>query len=112
MRTLRALLVALLTISALDACATRPTQEPPIAGADFILEIHNPMPHAMNVMYHVGGSQTTLGSLAPNETKRWTVPNRGDDSFLVSATAADGSHKVEKTIDLDKGEVIRWVIEK
>ncbi|HSJ15648.1 MAG TPA: hypothetical protein VK939_14590 [Longimicrobiales bacterium] len=119
MRYIRAPFMALLVIAALGACATRTAeelseaataQEPGIAGADFVIEIHNPMPHTMNVMYWVAGSQTTLGSVAANETKRFQVPNRGDDSVRLTATDDAQTHTVEKSLDLGKAEVVRWEI--
>lgn len=110
MRPLRTLFALLLVLGSLNACAPRAAQEPATTGADFVLEIHNPMPHTMNVMYWVGGSQTTLGSVAANETKRFQLPNRGDDSVRLTATDAGQTHTVEDTLDLDQGEVVRWEI--
>lgn len=42
MKRARLMLMLVLGLFTLGACATRATQEPPVQGADFILEIHNP----------------------------------------------------------------------
>lgn len=119
MRHMRNLLAVLLVLGGATACATSTAenmseaataQEPGVAGADFIIEVHNPMPHTMTVIAWVGGSQTTLGSVATNETKRFNIPNRGDDSVRLTATDEGKTHTVDKTLDLDKAEVIRWDI--
>lgn len=120
MRHIRVFFATLLLIGGLGACATHTAeevaaeaavaQEPGIAGADFVIEIFNPMPHTMTVMYWAAGSQTTLGTLAANETKRFQVPNRGDDSVRLTATDEARTHTVEKSLDLDKAEVVRWEI--
>jgi hypothetical protein len=122
MRHFRTLLAGLLVAGTLGACASTQTtngdeedapvtQEPGIAGQDFVLEVTNPMPHAMNVIYWVGGSQTTLGAVPANGTRTFQLPNRGDDSVRLTATDDAKTHTVDETLDLDPGQTIRWTIE-
>lgn len=92
------------------ACAPRATQEPEVQGPDFILEIHNPMPHAMNVRFSLGGSLTTLGTINANETRRWSIPNRGGDTIRLVASDEGNTHTADTSLDLEGGAVRRWEI--
>lgn len=109
----RKLLAALVIASLSTACALLPNQqvqERAVQGPEFILEIANPLPHTMNLSYTIGGTVTALGSLAPNETKRWAIPNQGGDRVVIYANDPTLKMRHTKSLDLDKGEVVRWEI--
>lgn len=97
---------------AVGACAPRATATPetPVQGAEFTVEVVNTMPHAMNVSYELGTELTALGSVDANQTRRFTIPNRGGDSIRLVASDQGQTHKVNGTVNLDSGEVKRWEI--
>ena len=104
-------LAALAMILTLGACTrAQREQQQPITGAEFILEVHNPQPRAMNVSFTVAGATTALGTVAANETRRWAIPNQGNDNFRLIATDEGRTQTITKTLDLNKGEVVRWEI--
>jgi len=98
------------TILALGACAPRATQEPAVTGAPLILEVHNAMPHPMNISYEIGGAVTALGQVNADQTKRWELPNQGGDEVTLFATDEGKTHRVDTTMDLDHDQVNRWEI--
>lgn len=112
MKRNRFFLALALGVFTLGACAPRATQEPPVQGPEFILEIHNPQTTAMNLQFSMGGggTLTTLGSIAPNETKRWSIPNRGGDRIVLVATDQNGGNRKDTSLDLEGGAVRRWEI--
>ena len=112
MKRVRLMLMLVLGMFTLGACATRATQEPAVQGADFSLEIHNPQPHPMNVRFAIGGggALTVLGTVNAGETRRWSIPNRGQDDIRLVANDQAGQHTMEETVELEGGEVRRWEI--
>jgi hypothetical protein len=85
-------------------------QQRPTTGAEFILEIFNPQPRSMNVSFTLGGATTTLGAVKANETRRWAIPNQGGDEIRLVANDSTRAQTITKTLDLDKGQVVRWEI--
>jgi hypothetical protein len=109
---LKARLAAVLGLSllALSACAGRVTPDTPAQGQDFTVEVVNSMPHAMNVSYELGTETAVLGSVDANQTRRFTIPNRGADAVRLVATDQGKTHRVDNTLELDSGDVTRWEI--
>ena len=110
MRKLSALAVLVMVIG-FGACARNQEMlERPVTGSEFVLEIFNAQPRMMNVAFSIGGSTTALGSVAAHETKRWAIPNQGGDRILLTANDSTMKQRIEKNLDLDKGQVVRWEI--
>ncbi len=104
-------LSSLLTLLALGACTrAQLEQQRPVTNVEFILEIFNPQPRSMNVSFTIGGATTTLGAVKANETRRWAIPNHGGDEIGLIASDSTSRQTIRKTLDLDKGQVVRWEI--
>jgi hypothetical protein len=104
-------LTAALILLSLAACTrAQREQQRSVTGAEFILEIYNPQPRAMNVMFTMGGATTTLGTVRANETRRWAIPNQGGDEIRLVANDSTAKQTITKNLDLDKGQVVRWEI--
>ncbi len=101
---------ALSTLSVAACSRAQLEQQRATTGAEFILEIFNPQPRAMNVMFTMGGATTTLGRVAASETRRWAIPNQGGDEIRLVANDSTSRQTITKTLDLDKGKVVRWEI--
>jgi len=111
MRSIRRPVVLGFLPIALAACAPRnTTPETPAQGAQFTVEIVNTMPHPMNVSYELGTEIAVLGSVDANQTRRFTIPDRGGDEVRLIATDQDQTHQVDGRLDLDSGAVSRWEI--
>jgi hypothetical protein len=102
---------AFAALLALSACTrAQLEQQRPVTNVEFVLEIFNPQPRAMNVTFSLGGATTSLGTVAANETRRWAIPNQGGDEISLVANDSTTRQTIRKTLDLDKGQVVRWEI--
>lgn len=101
-------LVAALALTSAFACTNRRVDSELLEKGAFYLEVHNPMPHAMKVSFTVGmGEVSALGTVEAGRTQRFTLATLSNSEIEVIATATDNSHTVRKTVDLERGEVVR-----
>jgi len=87
-------------------CAHRPA----VIGADanYVIEVTNPMPHAMNVSLDMGaGQMAALGEVAPGETKQFQVRNPSSNDVIIKAIDQSRSHEVERHLELERGTVAK-----
>lgn len=103
----RSLLATMVLMTAFACTNRRVDTELQEKGA-FYLEVHNPMPHAMKVSFTVGaGEATALGTVQAGATQRFTLATLSNSEIEVIATDMNETHTVRKTVDLERGEVVR-----
>ena len=101
------LLVLLVGVVMVAACAGR---RPAQIGVDanYVIEVTNPAPHAMNLSLNLGANQmSALGAVNGGETKRFEIRDPSTNDIELVATDGSGSHTVTKKVELKRGTVAR-----
>jgi P pilus assembly chaperone PapD len=93
----------------LFGCASRPATIG--TDANYVIEVTNPMPHAMNVSLDMGaGQMAALGEVQPGQTKQFKVSNPSSNDVIIKAIDQGNSHTVEKHVELERGTVAKVLL--
>ena len=88
----------------LFGCASRPATIG--TDANYVIEVTNPMPHAMNISLDLGaGQMAALGEVKAGETKPFEINNPSSNDIILKAIDQTRSHEVQKHIELKRGTV-------
>lgn len=97
---MRKWLTALVVTLAATACSGKQAQ---IDGdANYVIEVTNHMPHAMNVSLNLGTGLTALGAVEPHQTRRFDVRNPGTNDVELIAADQGKTHEVRKKVELSR----------
>ena len=98
--------ILMLCSLALVACAHRPA----VIGSDanYVIEVTNAMPHAMNISLDLGaGQMSALGEVLPGQSKQFEVNNPSSNDVIIKAIDQARSHEVERRVELARGRLSR-----
>lgn len=101
----RNILLSFFLIVGLGACSqNRPAQ----VGVDnnYLIDITNAMPHAMNVSLDVGDGVSALGQIDAGETKRFELRDHANNKVELIASGPDGEMERE-LVQLSRSEVAK-----
>ena len=100
------LFVMLFALAAVSACASRPAAIG--VDASYVVEVTNPLNHAMSVSMNLGANQmSALGSVAAGATQRFEIRDPSTNDIELIATDGSGSHTIRKSVELKRGVVAR-----
>ena len=90
----------------LFGCASRPAAIG--TDANYVIEVTNPMPHAMNVSLDMGaGQMAALGEVPAGQTKQFRISNPSTNDVIIKAIDQSNSHTVERRVELARGTVAK-----
>ena len=102
----RNLLLSFLVVFSLAACSNNP---PAQVGVDnnYLIDITNPMPHAMSVSLDVGDGVSALGQIAAGETRRFELRDHANNKVELIAADASGNEMMRKEVQLSRSQVAK-----
>ena len=86
---------------ALAACGGKNIETVP--GPVYMLTVHNPMSHAMDVWYDDGAETVELGRVEPSLTREFVIAGAASDTVEVIARDNDRTHTISRTVALARG---------